>query len=155
MGWTDLFEEENNFESTIKEAVNLEMQMASSIPKMRAQVNEKDLKVLLKKFSDKANIQLQRLEELCDLYDIPLMGRSSIDVEAMINEMESLELKNDGVGFSRKDVMETAREMENKEKITLSKALSLAKKLGYSEAVEILNATVSGPQFFNDGSIKR
>jgi ferritin-like metal-binding protein YciE len=154
MGWVDLFEEEKNFESTVKDAVNLEIQVASTIPRMQSQVREPNLKLKLKKLGNKANVQLQRLEELCDLYDIPLMGRSSIDVETMLNEMDNLETKENGTNMSKKDIEETAREMENKEEIMLSNALSLAKKLGYSEAVDILISSVSAPKFFNDGPLK-
>jgi ferritin-like metal-binding protein YciE len=152
MGWVDLFEEEKNFESTVKDAVNLELQVASTVPKMQLQVSEPDLKIRLKKLWNKANVQLQRLEELCDLYDIPLMGRSSIDVEAMLNQMDDLQVKEDGKNMSKKDILETAREMENKEEVMLNNALLLARKLGYSEAVDILNTTISGPKFFNDGT---
>jgi ferritin-like metal-binding protein YciE len=125
------------------------MRIASTLVKFETQVREKEIKDLLKKCKDKANVQLQRLEELCDLYDIPLMGRSSIDVETLMNEIDKLEESKDKEGLSTKDILETAKEMEAKEKTTLCNALSLAKELHYEEAVDILNVTVSVPQYFN------
>ena len=128
--------------------MNHEIEVTSTIPKMESMVREESLKDRLSKYKNKANIQLQRLEEICDVYDIQLFGRSSIEVETLLNQLEDITENGNRIKVSERDVLETAREMEIKENITLTNALKLAEKLGYNEAAEILRVSVSAPKFF-------
>lgn len=146
MTFNDFFKEERDFEKAVIDVYNFELTTATALTKMEKATKDKSLRERLNKMKEKSQMQVQRMEDLCDIYDIAPEGRTSLAVENLVAELEKQ--KMDEHFLSDEEINKQAAEIEKTEKWRLTNTLSLARGLQYQEAVDILseaaNAAGSG-----------
>ncbi|MGK7394748.1 MAG: DUF892 family protein [Candidatus Cyclobacteriaceae bacterium M3_2C_046] len=139
MTYNDFFKQEETFEESIQQLYNVEIQMSLAFIKLERQASDQQLKNLFIQLQKNSQLKLMQLEELSEIYDIPLSEKNSPEVELLISEAEKFRMNYDDLAISDNELKTTARKIEDYEKNSISCALRIADKLGYNEAKEILN----------------
>lgn len=156
MALAEIFDEEEKFENIIRELINTEIKLQSIYPKMEKQAKNKEIKNYFIELQQFSNLQLERLDELCEIYDIVVDSNESYEINSLMFEAEKLSLNDDEVNridITDIELVQTIEKIKTEEEQYIHRAIDLAHDLHYEEAVDILNYTTTNKKFNGNFSL--
>jgi hypothetical protein len=141
----DINENENEYElrHSLGELFILESKLNQTIPLIVEKSKHEDETGRLLRWKNYASLQIQRLEEILDIYDISLTSADPLQTDLISRDIQ-LQLSLKKVKTKNKEELEgTIRKLGSQEEVLLEKCLNLSNKLNFQEARDILQEAVA------------
>jgi ferritin-like metal-binding protein YciE len=130
------------FEEQLKDLYNAERQLTKALPAMARKASTPSLKEAFTGHLEETTNQVQRLEEIGQALGISLKGKVCKAMEGLIEEgKEVIKEKGDRLVLDAA-LIAAAQRVEHYEISAYGSARALAERLGHSDAVELLQATL-------------
>jgi ferritin-like metal-binding protein YciE len=130
----------------IKDLYSAEKQLTKAIPKMAKGANDENLQAAFTSHLKETEKQVRRLEQVAETLAISLRGKKCIGMEGCIGEgAEALEEEGD-VNVLDLGLIGAGTRVEHYEMAGYMTAISLAQRLGSSDVVELLKASLAEEQ---------
>jgi ferritin-like metal-binding protein YciE len=130
----------------VKDLYSAEKQLTKAIPKMARGSHDPALKEAFQKHLEETKGQVTRLEEIAKLLEIKPTGKKCMGMEGVIKEgAEALE-EEGADAILDLGLIGAGSRVEHYEMAGYMTALSLAKKMGASEVVSLLSASLAEEQ---------
>jgi ferritin-like metal-binding protein YciE len=133
---------ETLFEEEIKDLYSAENQIVKALPRMAKAVSSPELRKAFEEHLEQTRAHVQRLEQIGVTYDIRVKGKRCMGMEGVLEEGK------EALGEAEEPALDAAligaaQKVEHYEMATYGTAAAHAERLGYSEAVDLLRATLS------------
>ena len=127
----------------IKDLYSAEKQLTKAIPKMAKGSNDENLKAAFSAHLKETEGQVERLEQVADMLGISPGGKKCVGMEGCIKEgAEALEEEGDETVLDL-GLIGSGTRVEHYEMAGYLTAISLAQRIGKSEVVDLLKASLA------------
>jgi len=145
---------EQNFYKTILTLYNIEIQLNNLLPDVINKSNDNLVRHKIGRLQNYANLQLQRIEEIFDIYEIPMEDNQSLEIISLNNEIKNSLFEEDTLYLKNSEILHATENIKNQEVILINTSLNLANRLGYTEAEEILSDALVSEERINGYLLK-
>jgi ferritin-like metal-binding protein YciE len=129
------------FLDTLKDIYYAEKQIYKSLPKMANAANSDQLRAAFEKHHDETEQQIARLEQVFELLEKPARGKKCDAIEGILDEGKEVMEEYKGEVALDAGLLAAAQAVEHYEISRYGTLKSWAAKLGYREAVKLLDQT--------------
>jgi ferritin-like metal-binding protein YciE len=130
----------------IKDLYSAEKQLTKAIPKMAKGSNDENLKAAFSAHLKETEAQVERLEQVAEILGISPGGKKCVGMEGCIKEgAEALEEEGDETVLDL-GLIGSGTRVEHYEMAGYMTAISLAQRIGKSEVVALLKASLAEEQ---------
>lgn len=131
------------FEMELKDIYYAEKALVKALPKMAKGATSQDLKEGIEAHLEQTKGQVERLEQVFELIEIPAKGKKCEAMEGLIAEGASLLEEDADPEVLDAGIIAAAQKVEHYEIASYGTLCTWAKQLGLDEAAELLGATLA------------
>ncbi len=131
------------FHDTLKDIYYAEKKILSTLPKMAKAAHSEDLTAAFEKHLTETEGQVERLEQVFELIDKKPQGKTCDAINGIIDEGKEIISEYKGSPALDAGLLAAARAVEHYEISRYGTLKAWAEELGMSEAVKLLDATLS------------
>jgi ferritin-like metal-binding protein YciE len=142
------------FLDTLKDIYYAEKQIYKSLPKMANAANSDQLRAAFEKHHDETEQQIARLEQVFELLEKPARGKKCDAIEGILDEGKEVMEEYKGEVALDAGLLAAAQAVEHYEISRYGTLKSWAAKLGYREAVKLLDQTLTEEKKTDDALTK-
>jgi ferritin-like metal-binding protein YciE len=142
------------FLDTLKDIYYAEKQIYKSLPKMAKAANSDQLRAAFEKHHDETEQQIARLEQVFELLEKPARGKKCDAIEGILDEGKEVMEEYKGEVALDAGLLAAAQAVEHYEISRYGTLKSWAAKLGYREAVKLLDQTLTEEKKTDDALTK-
>jgi ferritin-like metal-binding protein YciE len=142
------------FLDTLKDIHYAEKQIYKSLPKMAKAANSDQLRAAFEKHHDETEQQIARLEQVFELLEKPARGKKCDAIEGILDEGKEVMEEYKGEVALEAGLLAAAQAVEHYEISRYGTLKSWAAKLGYREAVKLLDQTLTEEKKTDDALTK-
>jgi ferritin-like metal-binding protein YciE len=142
------------FLDTLKDIYYAEKQIYKSLPKMAKAANSDQLRAAFEKHHDETEQQIARLEQVFELLEKPARGKKCDAIEGILDEGKEVMEEYKGEVALEAGLLAAAQAVEHYEISRYGTLKSWAAKLGYREAVKLLDQTLTEEKKTDDALTK-
>src|SRR6204780_395053 len=142
------------FLDTLKDIYYAEKQIYKSLPKMAKAANSDQLRAAFEKHHDETEGQIERLEQVFELLGKPARGKKGDAIEGILDEGTEIMDEYEGEHALDAGLLAAAQAVEHYEISRYGTLKTWASELGLSQAVKLLDATLSEEKKTNDALTK-
>lgn len=131
------------FQHELKDLYSAESQLVAALPKMAEAADNADLKAGFEEHLEQTKVHVERLETIAKELEFSLSGHTCKAMEGLI--AEGAEMIDEDADEAVRDagLIGAAQRVEHYEIAGYGTAVALAERLGYEEAVELLEETLA------------
>lgn len=130
------------FLDTLKDIYYAEKHILKALPKMAKAAHSPQLRVAFEKHHDETEGHVERLEKIFDLLDKPARGKTCEAIVGILDEGKEIMDEYKGTEALDAGLLAAAQAVEHYEISRYGTLKAWATKLGMTEAVKLLNATL-------------
>ena len=130
------------FLDTLKDIYFAEKQILKALPKMAKAANSDKLRAAFEKHHDETEGQVDRLEQIFQLLDVPARGKTCDAIEGILDEGKEIMTEYKGCEALDAGLVAAAQAVEHYEISRYGTLKAWATKLGMNEAVRLLDETL-------------
>jgi ferritin-like metal-binding protein YciE len=131
------------FLDTLKDIYYAEKQIYKSLPKMAKAAHSDQLRAAFEKHHDETEQQIARLEQVFELLDKPARGKKCDAIEGILDEGKEIMEEYKGEVALDAGLLAAAQAVEHYEISRYGTLKTWAAKLGYRDAVKLLDQTLA------------
>jgi ferritin-like metal-binding protein YciE len=131
------------FLDTLKDIYYAEKQIYKSLPKMAKAAHSDPLRAAFEKHHDETEQQIARLEQVFELLDKPARGKKCDAIEGILDEGKEIMEEYKGEVALDAGLLAAAQAVEHYEISRYGTLKTWAAKLGYRDAVKLLDQTLA------------
>ena len=131
------------FLDTLKDIYFAEKQILKALPKMAKAVSSDKLRAAFEKHHDETEGQVDRLEQIFELLDKPARGKTCDVIMGILDEGKEIMDEYKGTPALDAGLLAAAQAVEHYEISRYGTLKCWASELGYTDAVELLDATLN------------
>ena len=131
------------FEHELKDVYHAEKQLLKALPKMAKGAMSEELKAGFEEHLEQTQGQVERLERVFELLDMPARGKKCEAMEGLIEEGSSILEEEEASDVRDAALIAAAQKVEHYEIATYGTLCTWAELLGLSEIKEILGETLN------------
>lgn len=133
---------EDLFVATLKDIYYAEKQILRALPQMAKKAHEPDLKTALENHRQETEGQVNRLEQVFEMLDVPARGKKCDAIEGIIEEAKEHMDEIDDESVLDAGMIGSAQAVEHYEICRYGTLIEWAKVLGHKDAAELLQQTL-------------
>ena len=130
------------FLDTLKDIYFAEKQILKALPKMAKAANSDKLRAAFEKHHDETEGQVDRLEQIFQLLDVPARGKTCDAIEGILDEGKEIMTEYKGCEALDAGLLAAAQAVEHYEISRYGTLKAWATRLGMKEAVRLLDETL-------------
>lgn len=130
------------FLDTLKDIYFAEKQILKALPKMAKAANSDKLRAAFEKHHDETEGQVDRLEQIFRLLDVPARGKTCDAIEGILDEGKEIMTEYRGCEALDAGLLAAAQAVEHYEISRYGTLKAWATRLGMKEAVRLLDETL-------------
>lgn len=130
------------FLDTLKDIYFAEKQILKALPKMAKAANSDKLRAAFEKHHDETEGQVDRLEQIFRLLDVPARGKTCDAIEGILDEGKEIMTEYKGCEALDAGLLAAAQAVEHYEISRYGTLKAWATRLGMKEAVRLLDETL-------------
>jgi ferritin-like metal-binding protein YciE len=130
------------FLDTLKDIYFAEKQILKALPKMAKAASSDKLRAAFEKHHDETEGQVDRLEQIFQLLDVPARGKTCDAIEGILDEGKEIMTEYKGCEALDAGLVAAAQAVEHYEISRYGTLKAWATKLGMNEAVRLLDETL-------------
>jgi len=130
------------FEDTLKDIYFAEKKILSALPKMAKATRSDDLRKAFKKHESETETQIDRLEKIFDLMEVPAKGKKCPGIEGIIEEGKEIMDEFKGSAALDAGLVAAAQSVEHYEISRYGTLKTWAEELGLPQAVKLIDQTL-------------
>ncbi len=130
------------FLDTLKDIYFAEKQILKALPKMAKAANSDKLSAAFEKHHDETEGQVDRLEQIFQLLDVPARGKTCDAIEGILDEGKEIMTEYKGCEALDAGLLAAAQAVEHYEISRYGTLKAWATRLGMKEAVRLLDETL-------------
>jgi ferritin-like metal-binding protein YciE len=130
------------FHDTLKDIYYAEKKILSSLPKMAKAAQSPKLKAAFEKHEKETDGQIDRLEKVFEIIDIPARGKKCDAIEGILDEGKEIMDEYKGSPALDAGLLAAAQAVEHYEISRYGTLKTWAQKLGLEQAVDLLDETL-------------
>ena len=130
------------FRDTLKDVYYAEKKILSSLPKMAKAAQSPELKAAFEKHEDETEGQIERLEKVFEMIEVPARGKKCDAIEGILDEGKLIMDEYKGSPALDAGLLAAAQTVEHYEISRYGTLKAWAKKLGLQQAVTLLDETL-------------
>jgi ferritin-like metal-binding protein YciE len=130
------------FLDTLKDIYFAEKQILKALPKMAKAASSDKLRAAFEKHHDETEGQVDRLEQIFQLLDVPARGKTCDAIEGILDEGKEIMTEYKGCEALDAGLLAAAQAVEHYEISRYGTLKAWATKLGMNEAVRLLDETL-------------
>ena len=131
------------FEDTLKDIYFAEKKILTALPKMAKAAQSDDLRAAFEKHEGETEGQIERLEQIFELMDIPAKGKKCPAIEGIIEEGKEIMDEFKGSPALDAGLLSAAQAVEHYEISRYGTLKTWAGELGMDKAVRLLDETLA------------
>jgi ferritin-like metal-binding protein YciE len=131
------------FEDTLKDIYYAEKKILTALPKMAKAAHSEELRAAFEKHRDETEEQVGRLEQVFELIDVPARGKKCEAIDGIIEEGQEIIKEFKGSPALDAGLLAAAQAVEHYEISRYGTLKTWAERLGMTDAVELLDATLT------------
>ena len=131
------------FHDTLKDIYYAEKKILTTLPKMAKAAQSEDLSAAFEKHMEETEGQIERLEEVFELIDKKPQGKTCDAINGIIDEGKEIISEYKGSPALDAGLLAAAQAVEHYEISRYGTLKAWAEELGFSQAVKLLDATLS------------
>jgi len=131
------------FEMELKDIYYAEKALVKALPKMAKGATSAELKAGIEEHLEQTKAQVERLEQVFELIDVPAKGKKCEAMEGLIAEGASLLEEDADPEVLDAGIIAAAQKVEHYEIASYGTLCTWANQLGLDEAAELLGATLA------------
>ncbi len=133
---------EDLFVATLKDIYYAEKQILRALPQMVKKAHEQELKTALENHRQETEGQVNRLEQVFEMLDVPARGKKCEAIEGIIEEAKEHMDEIDDNSVLDAGMIGSAQAVEHYEICRYGTLIEWAKVLGHKDAVDLLQQTL-------------
>jgi ferritin-like metal-binding protein YciE len=133
---------EDLFVATLKDIYYAEKQILRALPQMAKKAHEQELKTALENHRQETEGQVNRLEQVFEMLDVPARGKKCEAIEGIIEEAKEHMDEIDDESVLDAGMIGSAQAVEHYEICRYGTLIEWAKVLGHKDAAELLQQTL-------------
>jgi ferritin-like metal-binding protein YciE len=130
------------FHDTLKDIYYAEKKILSSLPKMAKAAQSSKLKAAFEKHEKETDGQIDRLEKVFEIIDLPARGKKCDAIEGILDEGKEIMDEYKGSPALDAGLLAAAQAVEHYEISRYGTLKTWAQKLGLEQAVDLLDETL-------------
>src|SRR5262245_43234836 len=130
------------FRDTLKDVYYAEKKILSSLPKMAKAAQSPELKAAFEKHEDETEGQIERLEKVFEMIEVPARGKKCDAIEGILDEGKLIMDEYKGSPALDAGLLAAAQTVEHYEISRYGTLKAWAEKLGLQQAVPLLDETL-------------
>jgi ferritin-like metal-binding protein YciE len=130
------------FEDTLKDIYYAEKKILTALPKMAKAAQSDDLRAAFEKHETETEGQIDRLEKIFEMMDMPARGKKCPAIEGLIDEGKEIMTEFKGASALDAGLLSAAQAVEHYEISRYGTLKTWAGELGMKEAVKLLDETL-------------
>ena len=130
------------FLDTLKDIYFAEKQILKALPKMAKAAQSDKLRAAFEKHHGETEGQVERLEQIFELLDVPARGKTCDAIQGILEEGKEVIDEVEEGPLRDAALIGGAQKVEHYEIASYGTLCALAKKLGYTQAMMLLNQTL-------------
>jgi ferritin-like metal-binding protein YciE len=130
------------FLSELRDTYHAEKQAVKAMPKMAKAASHPELKQVFEQHLEETRGQVERLEQVFDLLDVPKRGKPCHAMEGLVEEAREQIGEIEDKAVLDVAIIVAAQKMEHYEIAAYGSLATLAKQLGHDEAARLLGQTL-------------
>jgi len=130
------------FRDTLKDVYYAEKKILSSLPKMAKAAQSPELKAAFEKHEDETEGQIERLEKVFEMIEVPARGKKCDAIEGILDEGKLIMDEYKGSPALDAGLLAAAQTVEHYEISRYGTLKAWAEKLGLQQAVTLLDETL-------------
>ena len=130
------------FLDTLKDIYYAEKQILKTLPKMAKAAQSEELRAGFEQHAAETEVQVERLEQVFELIGKPARGKTCDAILGIIEEGKSIIEEYDGTVSLDAGLIAAGQAVEHYEMARYGTLRTWAAQLGYSEAADLLQATL-------------
>ena len=131
------------FHDTLKDVYYAERKILKALPKMARGAQAPDLKAAFEKHRDETEVQVERLQQVFEIFGKRAQGKTCPAIDGIIEEGEEILDEYKGTAALDAGLLAAAQAVEHYEMSRYGTLKRWAGLLGLAEAVKLLDATLS------------
>lgn len=131
------------FEMELKDIYYAEKALVKALPKMAKGATSAELKAGIEEHLEQTKGQVERLEQVFELIDVPAKGKKCEAMEGLIAEGASLLEEDADPEVLDAGIIAAAQKVEHYEIASYGTLCTWANQLGFDEVAELLGATLA------------
>lgn len=131
------------FLDTLKDIYFAEKQILKALPKMAKAANSDKLRAAFEKHHDETEGQVDRLEQIFQLLDVPARGKTCDAIEGILDEGKEIMTEYKGCEALDAGLLAAAQAVEHYEISRYGTLKAWADKLSLAEAVKLFDQTLT------------
>lgn len=131
------------FEDELKDIYSAEKQLSKALPKMAKKAVTASLKTAFTTHLEQTNGHIARLEEIGQMLEIKLTGKTCAAMKGLVEEGKEILDEEDPGTVTDAALIGAAQRVEHYEMAAYGTIAALAKVLGHSDALKLLQATLN------------
>lgn len=133
----DLFVEE------LRDLYNAENQLLKALPKMAQAASSSDLRTALEEHVTQTRGQIERLDRVFQMLDVPQRGKECLGMKGVIEEGNEVIKENAAPAVKDASLITAAQKAEHYEIAGYGSVCTFAEQLGYRDQAKLLKQTLS------------
>ena len=142
------------FLDTLKDIYYAEKQIYKSLPKMAKAANSDQLRAAFEKHHGETKDQIARLEQIFEMLDKPARGKKCDAIEGILDEGKEIMDEYEDTPALDAGLLAAAQAVEHYEISRYGTLRTWADKLGHTDAVKLLDATLAEEKKTDDALSK-